>query len=255
MNRFFAVLMRILCVWTWPREYRKYIDKITTSGYISQPSTFWWFISRVLFRFCAFIWVGRIRIVGEENLRAPGRLIFCPNHSSLLDAVVMFPSVGRPVRAIGAYETLRTAGGLTGVFLTKIGVVPVDRSVGRTVIEPAIELMVRGDSLAMFPEGRISPTGQMLPFKLGPGYITAAAFERLGGGELIGLVPVLISYHRRHNATALHFWRMGFRWRGGVTVTVCKPIYLNDVEDRDPANLMRMVREAIEAVPCPTLPR
>jgi 1-acyl-sn-glycerol-3-phosphate acyltransferase len=254
MNRLFAGFVRLICVWTWPEAYRNYIAKITTSGHISKPSPVVRFLCQCLFRILSFIWVGRVRRVGLENLHAPGRLIFCPNHSSLLDAVVMYGAVRRPVRAMGAYETMQKAGGLAGIVLTKLGAFPVDRSNGKTVIAPATELLVRGECLAMFPEGRINPTGELLPFKLGAGVISAGAYERLGGTERVGIVPIRICFNRRDNDSALNFGKMGFKWRGGVTVTFCPPIYLNDLDNRDPAHIMTLVRSAIEGVSCPTLP-
>jgi 1-acyl-sn-glycerol-3-phosphate acyltransferase len=254
MNRLFAGILRIVCVWTWPEAYRNYIARITTSGHISKPSTVVRFLCQCLFRVLSFIWVGRIRRVGLENLNAPGRLIFSPNHSSLLDAVVMYATVRRPVRAMGARETMLKGAGLAGIVLTKLGAFPVDRSNGKTVIAPATELMVRGECLAMFPEGRISPTGEMLPFKHGIGVISAAVYEQLGGKELVGIVPIRICFHKRDNASALNFAKMGLKWRGGVTVTFCKPIYLNDLTNHEPGHIVALVRSAIEGVGCSTLP-
>lgn len=254
MKRFLAVLMRVVCVWTWPGAYRRHIDKITTSGYLGQPSPALRSFARQLFRVLAFIWVGRVRIIGERTVQLPERLIFCPNHSSLLDAVVMFSSMKRPVRAMGAYETLRAGGGLVGIFLTKIGVFPVDRAHGSTVIGPATDLVVAGESLCMFPEGRISPTGELLPFKLGAAVIGMCADDRLGRRERIGYVPVQICYHRRHNETALNFWKMGFRWRAGATITICEPIWLDQIAGRNPQKVMDLIRDSIAACGCPTLP-
>lgn len=247
MKNLFCVLTRILCVWTWPAAYRAYIDEITTSGYIGKPSRFVQLFTNLFFRFFGFILIGRVKVVGEENLRARGRLIFCPNHSTLLDAVVMYPLMrNRLVRAIGARETLREVFGLTGVLLTKVGVIPVDRSRGRTVIKPAIDVLEAGDCLAMFPEGKISPSGELLPFKLGAAWITRSVYEKLGEPGQVGIVPIHIRYHKRDTATACNFFKMGLRWRGGVTVTVGKPIWLHDHPTKTPEELMAMVRAHIE---------
>lgn len=120
---------------------------------------------------------------------------------------------------------------------------------------PLIDMMVRGESLEMFPEGKISTSGKMFPFKLGPAVIANTAFDQLGGREPVAIVPVNICYHSRHEASALNFWKMGFHWRGGVTVTFCEPIWLGELEDRDPSHVMDLVRKSIEACSCPTLPR
>jgi hypothetical protein len=39
---------------------------------------------------------------------------------------------------------------------------------------------------------------------------------------------------------------MGFKWRKGVTIIFCEPIWLNDLEDRDPCVVMAKVKAAIE---------
>lgn len=255
MKRLASVLLRLLCVWTWPDAYRRYIAKITTSGYVGEPSPICLFFARLVLRFAQFVFIGKVRVVGEENLRVPGRLIYCPNHSSMLDAVVMYPTINGPVRAMGAVEVFRNYWGLAAIIMTKMGGFPVDRTNGKTVLGPATKIIVRGERLCMFPEGKISPTGDLLPFKLGAGIIANCAYDLLGGKEPIGIVPIQICYHRRDNATALKVPKMGFKWRGGATVTVHKPIWLHELPDRDPKVVMRMVRDAIAATPCPTLPR
>lgn len=210
------------------------------------------FVAWLLFPLAIFHFLGRLRIVGEPNARLKGRFIFCPNHSTMLDPIVMYGALQhRFVRAVSAYETFRTLGGLTGIFLSKLGVMPVDRSQGRTVMAPLIDLMAGGESLEMFPEGKISPSGKLLPFKLGPAVIANTVFDQLGGQEAVAIVPVHINYHSRHESSALNFAKMGFHWRGGVTVTFCEPIWLADLKDRDPSHVMDLVRRSIEACSSP----
>lgn len=232
----------------WIRAYRAHIIKITTSGYIPKPNLRMWKIVRAFFRLWCFIQIGKVRVVGAENFNAPGRVIFCANHGSLLDAQVLFPIAPRPLRTMGAYEILRKFCGLVGLVMTSIGVFAVDRSNGATVIGPATDLLVSGESLAMAPEAKISPTGDLLTFKHGAAVIAKAAYDRLMGKERVGIVPVHIHYHKRHAASALNYGRMWLRWRGGVTVTVLPPIWINDLADQDPDHVILLVRDAIAAV-------
>jgi 1-acyl-sn-glycerol-3-phosphate acyltransferase len=136
---------------------------------------------------------------------------------------------------------------LIGLVATKMRTMPVDRTHGRTVIEPAIELVVQGNPLLMFPEGRISPDGTFLPFKLGAAFIGLGALVRLVPGGRIGIVPTALCYNRRDVASATNYFKMGFKWRAGATIVFCKPIWLDELTDRDPAHIMELVREAIEA--------
>jgi 1-acyl-sn-glycerol-3-phosphate acyltransferase len=198
----------------------------------------------------SLVQVGRIRVIGKHYLNTRGRLIYCPNHTSLLDAIVTMPTMTRPVRGIGAFETFRWCWGLVGIVLSKLGSIPVDRANGRSVLRPAIKVVANGENLVIFPEGKISPNGELLPFKIGPGYIAKAVFEQLGGHEPVSIIPIHICYHRRETASALSFWKMGLKWRGGVTITVCPPVQLSELEDRNPEHIMQLVRDAISSVPC-----
>ncbi len=229
-------------------SYRTYVEKISTTGYVSAPPNWFWNLFVVLFGIWSLIQVGRVRVVGRKNLRARGRVIYCPNHSSLLDAIVMLPILPKRVRGIGAYETFRQFAGVPGMVMSQLGVIPVDRTKGKTVLEPAIKVMLDGDSIVVFPEGKISSSGELLTFKLGPAYITNAVFEQLGGTEPVWIVPINIHYHSRDTASALDYLKMGFKWRGGCTITALEPIRLELLDNREPGHIMSLVRRAIENV-------
>jgi 1-acyl-sn-glycerol-3-phosphate acyltransferase len=243
-------LLRKTFIGRWIDAYKAYIEKISTSGYVGQPSVFLWTICRAVFFFWSLIQVGRIRIKNKHYLKSGGRLIFCPNHSSLLDAIVTLPALPRPVRGIGAFETFRWCWGLVGIVLSKLGAIPVDRANGKSVLKPAIKVVGDGASMVIFPEGKISASGELLPFKPGPALIANAVFDLLGGRESVTILPIHICYHKRETASAVNFWKMGFKWRGGVTITICPPIRIADLLNRDADHIMQLVRDAITSVDC-----
>lgn len=234
----------------WLKRYRDYCKLVQTPGYIPKTVAPVQIIFRWIFRLFTFLQIGRVKVIGAENLNAPGRLIFCPNHSSLYDGFILFPLMKRSTRYMGAHDVM---GGLQGVIAGALGGFAVDRSRGSTIIEPAIKVFLSGADLAMFPEGKISPDGEYLPFKTGAARIALAAWDRLGKKERIGLVPIHICYHKRHspsgNTTLRH---MGFKWRGGATVTVGKPIYLDELASLDADDITACLRAAVVFVPCAT---
>jgi 1-acyl-sn-glycerol-3-phosphate acyltransferase len=240
---------------TWRKKYREYATKCLTSGFIPNTCRPLQFVARMLARLWLFLQVGRVRIIGADNLKTPGRVIFCPNHSSMFDAVVIYASMKRWPRYMTAYEEMRGLGGLKAIAMGAFGCFPVDRTRGKTVLEPAITVLVSGQPMVIFPEGKISPTGEYLPFKRGTAIIANAAYERLDMKEPTAIVPIHICYHKRHAASAEGpFLSMGLKWRAGVTVTVGKPIYLHELPSRRPADVMAVVSAAIKMQACPTTP-
>lgn len=232
----------------WRARFDDYAQKCVTSGFI--PYMFWpvQLIARLLANLVVFIQLGRLRIIGAENLRINGRFIFCPNHSSMFDAVIMYAIMRRNdgPRYMTAFEEMRGLWGLKAVVMGALGCFPVDRTKGRSVIEPAINMIVQGGSLVIFPEGKISPTGECLPFKMGPAIIGLTAMERLGGDDKVAIVPMNLHYHKRDVATANKFFtECGLKWRGGVTVTIGKPIYLNDLETTHPEEVMAVAHRFV----------
>lgn len=234
----------------WRQRFRDYAERCLQSGFI--PLTFGpvQFITRLLAKAMVAIQLGRMHVIGRENLHVPGRFIFCPNHSSMFDAPVLYSIIRRQeaVRYMTAYEEMRGMWGLKAILMGAMGCFPVDRSRGKSVIEPAVNVIVRGNCLTIFPEGRVSETAACQPFKKGAAIIARAANEVLGGKERIGMVPVHIEYHRRHDPTArTNYFKMGLKWRGGVTVTVGKPLYL----DTDLAGLSAQeIMERLHAFVC-----
>lgn len=232
----------------WRARFDAYAQKCVTSGFI--PHMFYplQLVARFLASLVVFIQLGRLQVKGIENLRHKGRFIFCPNHSSMFDALIMYAIIRRKdgPRYMTAYEEMRGIWGLKAVIMGALGCFPVDRTKGRSVIEPAINMIVGGGSLVIFPEGKISPTGECLPFKMGPAIIGLTAMERLGGTDQVAIVPMNLHYHKRDVATATKFFtECGLKWRGGVTITIGEPIYLNDLHTTSPEEVMEVAHRFV----------
>lgn len=232
----------------WRQRVYIYSQRCIQSGFI--PFTYGpvQFLGRLLAKLLVRIQLGKVKILGRKNLQLPGRFIFCPNHSSMFDAPVLYSLIQRreSTRYMTAFEEMRGLWGLKAIIMGAMGCFPVDRTRGRSVIDPAIEVLVKGQCLTIFPEGKISETGACFPFKVGAAVIGRAALEKLEPGCKIGIVPISIRYHHRHNDTArTNFLKMGFKWRGGVTVTVGKPIYLDERTSVSAEDLMAELRSKI----------
>ncbi len=240
---------------TWRKKYREYVNHCLTSGFIPTTCRPLQLFARFAARIWLYLQVGRVRVIGTDNLKTPGRVIFTPNHSSMFDAILIYAVMKRWPRYMTAYEEMRGLWGLKAIAMGAFGCFAVDRAHGKTVLEPAIKVLMSGQPMVIFPEGKISPTGEYLPFKRGAAVIANSAYERLGMKEHVAIVPIHICYRKRDAATAGGpYADMGFKWRGGATVTVGKPIYMHELPSRKPEDVMAVVSGAIKLQACATTP-
>jgi len=163
--------------------------------------------ARTLFRLTGI----PLTVEGLENLpEAPCVLV--SNHASYLDGVILVASLPRPF-AFAAKRELKDQF-IAGHFLRRLGAEFVERfDLRRSVAdtEKMSEVLLRGGSLAVFPEGTFVAGPGMLPFHLGA-FLTAA---RAG----VPVVPVAIR-GQREMLPADRWWPR----RGSLWVDVCAPV-------------------------------
>jgi len=128
---------------------------------------------------CNFFWtclrlINRIQFYGLQNVPKTGGVIIASNHSSYLDP----PAVGActyrtRMTHFMARDTLFKKGFMNW-FLHKVGVIPLDRDKGDVkAMRMSIQLLKNGASVALFPEGTRSETGELQPAKPGIGFLVA----------------------------------------------------------------------------------
>lgn len=110
----------------------------------------------------------RTKIIGIENLTCEGASIIMPNHTSFLDAVLLYPFL--PSNATFVINT-EIAKKLSFIF----------RFVNHTTIDPlnpyslkkTIAYVKEGNTVVIFPEGRITSTGNFMKIYNGVAMIAA----------------------------------------------------------------------------------
>lgn len=154
---------------------------------------------RLLLRALLRVYFRRVEVVGAEHVPGGGAAVFAPNHpNSLLDPLVLFASVARPVSTLAAEPLFRKP--LLGWVMRSIGAIPVyrredqaDRSKNRETFRAAREHLAGGGAIAIFPEGVSHDDPSLRPIRTGAARI---ALGVNGAGPVL-LVPTGLFYTAR----------------------------------------------------------
>src|SRR5204863_2046107 len=100
----------------------------------------------------------RVRVVGKEHMNAGGAKIYVSNHTSYFDVLPLMLGLGVPYRFVSKMEVRGMP--FIGAFLDGMGHLKFDRldpeSRLRQVREVE-ELLRKGESMFIFPEGTVTP--------------------------------------------------------------------------------------------------
>jgi 1-acyl-sn-glycerol-3-phosphate acyltransferase len=129
-------------------------------------------------------------------------VLVAPNHSHDSDPHVMM-EVGRRLKRqlhfMAAWQIFRPHWGLDGWVLQRMGAFSVDREgCDRRAIHQATQILTRGRSLVVFPEGEVYRLNDRLtPLLDGVAFMALSAQRELakaGGGRKVWVVPTAIRY-------------------------------------------------------------
>jgi len=119
-----------------------------------------------------FVWlvskfIYRLRVKGIDNVPDQGGALIVANHVSWIDGALIMLSSSRPIRMVAYADYLKPVQWLANIF----GVIPIRAGDGPKALmkslKAARQAIVDGDLVCIFAEGRISRTGQLLPFERG----------------------------------------------------------------------------------------
>jgi acyl-[acyl-carrier-protein]-phospholipid O-acyltransferase/long-chain-fatty-acid--[acyl-carrier-protein] ligase len=124
--------------------------------------------ARSLFK-CYFTLFHRIRIEGSDNVpKTFDKLIIIANHASLLDGLIVWTYIRVPLKIIVSRERAREL--LFRPFMRNDYTVPID-TMNPYALKTIIEEVNRGTALLIFPEGRMTSTGNLMKIYEGTGFI------------------------------------------------------------------------------------
>jgi len=96
--------------------------------------------------------IGRITVIGEENIPAHGAYVLAPNHRSNVDFALTAIVTRRPMRYMGKDNIWKSKP--LGRFVSMLGAFPVHRgSADRDALKACTDIVNGGSPLVMFPEG------------------------------------------------------------------------------------------------------
>ncbi|MCG8585517.1 MAG: MFS transporter [Pirellulales bacterium] len=149
-----------------------------------------------------FVWLMshtayRVRVYGRENLPKTGGALLVCNHISWLDAILLHMTSSRRIRmlAYAPYVESVWFRWITRIF----GTIPINvgpKSI-RRALDEANQALKDGELVCLFPEGSISETGHLHPFK--PGVL------RVLDGVDVPVIPVYLD----------ELWGSIFSYSGG----------------------------------------
>ena len=114
--------------------------------------------------------VYRLRKSGLENIPDSGPAIITCNHVSFVDALVIMAASPRPIRFVMDHNIFKVPV-LSFVFRTAkaIPIAPAKENLALRdkAFDDAAQALKDGDLVGIFPEGRITDTGELYPFRPG----------------------------------------------------------------------------------------
>ena len=115
--------------------------------------------------------VYRLRVKGIDNIPETGPAILVCNHVSFVDALVVTAACRRPIRFIMDHHIFKWP--VMGFVFRTSKAIPIapakeDPAMMESAFDTAAQALKDGELIGIFPEGRITDTGEMYPFR--PGY-------------------------------------------------------------------------------------
>lgn len=235
-----AVILAAVRVRYWINEGKKLLQP----GYMTPKVSWWARATRLIIgRFALWLRVGRLIIIGKENLKFKGRLLMLPNHQIEKDAVLVTAVFGtmhfRFLMAINQITALRAP------FAAWLGGIAVhhDRNPSASVRTAMRAMSAEKDSsLVVFPQGRLIRDNALRREDFFAGALMIGKHAAKKSELPFAVLPVGIYYDRdsKHATLLFRVARLfGIRWFSdwfnettfGATVAFGKPILLADLPD------------------------
>jgi 1-acyl-sn-glycerol-3-phosphate acyltransferase len=170
-------------------------------------------IPEFLFRFlvwCLTSFMYRLKVIGAENIPRHGAAVLVCNHVSFVDWMILSAGIKRPVRFVMDHHFARNWFMRRFAKRAKVILIAparVDRALMERAFEQAAFELRDGELVGIFPEGKLTPDGELSPFKPG--------IERLVQETPVAVIPMALcnlwgSFFSRKDGPAFGKWPRRF---------------------------------------------
>ncbi len=178
-----------------------------------------------LIRFVAFI-LGRLfyrlQVIGHENIPETGPVVLVCNHVAFNDSIIVAGSVRRPARFVMDHNMAKLP--VASILFRHGKVIPIapeheSKEVMESAFKKIAEELRAGEVVCIFPEGKITKTGEINPFKAG--------IERILRESPVPVIPMAVdglwgSLFSRKDGPA--FRKLPRRFRARITLRIGEPV-------------------------------
>jgi 1-acyl-sn-glycerol-3-phosphate acyltransferase len=196
---------------------------VVVAGYIYS------LVPEFLLRFIAWLLVHtfyRIRLVHAERIPEEGAAVLVCNHVSFVDAIVIMAESPRPIRFVMDYQIFRAP--FVGWVFRHAKAIPIapahqDAALLARAYDLCAQALADGELVCVFPEGKLTRTGELNPF-------------RHGVAEIVGRTPAPVIPMALRGLWGSVFSRaVDARWPRPISKGVMSRLSLAVGEPIDPA--------------------
>lgn len=144
---------------------------------------------------CFFTWLNQVvlgvhfqdqKFSGLEHIPESGPFLAIANHQSRWDGLLLFKAINRVANYMVSPNELK---GFQGRVIKSLGGFPADPKFN--LLPYMEERLLKGEGIAIFPEGNVFRDGIMHPFKKGAARLILACHEK---GIDLPVIPIAIHY-------------------------------------------------------------
>src|SRR5688572_14617841 len=131
---------------------------------------------RRFLRMIVFFRIAKSIVKGRHHIPLTGPVVIACNHISILDPIYLWGALRRNGVAVAMAELWRIV--IVGWVMRLMGHIPIrrkDSASAAQMIAASIGVLNHGGLLIIYPEGKCSETGELLPLKDGVGQIVFGA--------------------------------------------------------------------------------